>query len=65
MYIGNYKKAIKELNKWIRFNWVIDFEMWGIGILIFKNSEIGRYKYSLDFQLLFINCWIEILKKNL
>lgn len=49
----------------MKLNLIVDLEMWGFGIIIFKNSEICPHKYSLDIQILCFDIWITFLKNTI
>jgi hypothetical protein len=47
---------------WISVN--IDFECWGFGIVVLKNSESDEYLFSIDIQILFADILIKLKKQS-
>ena len=46
----------------IKIDW--DWEQFGIGIAIWKNAEINTHKIGIDIQILFLDIWMVLIKKN-
>jgi hypothetical protein len=40
-----------------------EWDMFGAGIIVFRNSEVVDYKYSLDIQILWLNAYMQFIKK--
>ena len=59
----NYLKVLNM--RWlyvININWAWD--EFGIGITIWKNAEVSKYKISIDIQIAFLDVWIQMFRRS-
>ena len=42
-----------------------EWDEFGIGVMVFKNSEILNYKLSIDIQIGFLDIYIQLFKRRI